>query len=262
MMERGCARDSLDSYRCGSALGVRIPRPPPINSERRATLRQSRRGRLQSGRGTTLETRCASSPCGCTRPGKPPCSARQAVLSSVRFHFGRSLEEAMNRLIIRLLTTVGAALLCSGIVLPGAVGAQTSKAHVGTWALISSDTVRPDGSRVPTFGGKATGVLIFGGDGRFIYLFSRAELPKFASNNRTTGTPDENAAVVKGSISTYGTYSVDGKTFKIKVENSTFPNWTGAEQTRTITVAGDEMKWSNPAGSGGGVVELVLKRVK
>jgi len=168
----------------------------------------------------------------------------------------------MNRLITRTLTTIGAALLCFSVVLPSPVGAQTSKAHVGTWTLISSDTVRPDGSRVPTFGGKATGMLIFGSNGRFIYLFSRAELPKFASDNRTTGTPDENAAVVKGSIATYGTYSVEGKIFKVKIEHSTFPNWTGAEQTRTITVTGDEMKWSNPAGSGGGVVELVLKRVK
>ena len=67
---------------------------------------------------------------------------------------------------------------------------------------------------------------------------------------------------MKGSIATYGTYSVADKTFTLKIEASTFPNWNGAEQTRTITVTGDEMKWSNPAGSGGGVVELVLKRVK
>ena len=168
----------------------------------------------------------------------------------------------MNRLMISWLTMATSALLCLGIALPGAVVAQTAKEHVGTWALVSSDTVRPDGSRAPTFGGKATGILIFGSDGRFIYLFSRAELPKFASNNRTTGTPEENTAVVKGSIATYGTYSVAGKTFTLKIEHSTFPNWIGAEQPRTITVTGDEMKWSNPAGSGGGVVELVLKRVK
>ena len=166
----------------------------------------------------------------------------------------------MNRLSTLTMATV--ASLCLGIALPGAVVAQTAKEYVGTWALVSSDTVRPDGSRVPTFGGKATGTLIFGGDGRFFYLFSRAELPKFASNNRNTGTPEENAAVVKGSIATYGTYSVADKVFTIKIEHSTFPNWIGAEQTRTITTTGDEMKWSNPAGSGGGVVELMLRRVK
>ena len=166
----------------------------------------------------------------------------------------------MNRRTALALSTM--ALLCLGVTLPGAGVAQTEKDLVGNWMLVSADTVRSDGSRVPTFGGKATGTLIFGNDGRFIYLFSRAELPKFASNNRNTGTPEENVAVVKGSIATYGTYSVADKTFTFKIEHSTFPNWIGAEQPRTITVTGDEMKWSNPAGSGGGVVELMLKRVK
>ena len=90
-------------------------------------------------------------------------------------------------------------LLCLEVVTFSPALAQTAKEHVGTWALVSSDTVRPDGSRAPTFGGKATGMLTFGSDGRFFYLFSRADLPKFASNNRATGTADENAAVVKGS---------------------------------------------------------------
>ena len=79
----------------------------------------------------------------------------------------------MNRLMI---STVATAVLL-GIGFPGAVLAQASKEHVGTWALVSTDTVHPDGRRVPTFGGKATGILIFGSDGRFIYLFSREELP-------------------------------------------------------------------------------------
>src|SRR5262245_39654679 len=162
------------------------------------------------------------------------------------------------RYTVVLSILAGAAL----VVIPGAVVAQTAKEHVGTWSLVTNDTVRPDGSRAPTFGGKATGMLIFGNDGRFIYLFGREELPKFASNNRTMGTPEENAAVVKGSIATYGTYSVADKTFTLKIEHSTFPNWNGAEQTRTITVSGDELKWNNPAGSGGGVTELVFKRMK
>ena len=122
--------------------------------------------------------------------------------------------------------------------------------------------MRPDGSKVPTFGGKATGTLIFSGDGRFSYLFSRADLPKFASNNRNTGTPAENAAVVQGSTSTFGTYSLADKTLTIKVEHSTFPNWIGTDQQRTITTTGDEMKWTNLAGSGGGVVELILRRAQ
>jgi len=120
--------------------------------------------------------------------------------------------------------------------------------------------MRSDGSRIPTFGDTPKGLIVFTSDGHFIYLYSRGDLPKFVSNNRTTGTPEENRAVVQGSIATFGTYSVAGTDLLIKVEHSTFPNWIGADQKRTIAVTGDQLKWTNAAGSGGGVVELVLKR--
>jgi hypothetical protein len=151
-------------------------------------------------------------------------------------------------------------VLCLGVAAPSAAVAQPAKDLVGTWTLISSDTVRPDGSKIPTFGDDPKGIIIFTSDGRFIYLLSRGDLPKFISNNRNTGSPEENKAVVQGSIATFGTYSVAGTDLMIKVENSTFPNWIGADQKRTIAITGDQLKWTNAAGSGGGVVELVLKR--
>jgi hypothetical protein len=155
------------------------------------------------------------------------------------------------------------AMLCLGVALPGAGVAQTAKDLVGTWTLVSAETVRLDGSSGPTFGADPKGLLILTSDGRFLYLFSRSDLPKFASDSRATGTPEENKAVVQGSISTYGTYSVTDKSLAIKVENSTFPNWLGNDQKRTITMmTGDELKWTNPAASAGGVAELVFRRAR
>ena len=167
----------------------------------------------------------------------------------------------MKRVCKLTLGTLGL-LLLGVVLLAGAVCAQTAKDLAGTWTLVSADTMRPDGSRVPTFGASPKGLLVFTDNGRFIYLLSRADLPKFASNNRTTGTPEENTAVVQGSNSTFGTYALADKTLTIKVEHSTFPNWIGTDQQRTITITGDEMKWTNLAGSGSGVVELVLKRAQ
>jgi hypothetical protein len=49
----------------------------------------------------------------------------------------------------------------------------------------------------------------------------------------------------------------------LKVEYSTFPNWMGTDQKRTITaLSKEELKWSNPSASAGGVAELVFKRAK
>jgi lipocalin-like protein len=75
-------------------------------------------------------------------------------------------------------------VLCLGVAAPSTAVAQTAKDLVGAWMLISSDTVRPDGIKIPTFGDDPKGIIIFTSDGRFIYLLSRSDLPKFASNNR------------------------------------------------------------------------------
>jgi hypothetical protein len=155
-----------------------------------------------------------------------------------------------------LLTTVTLA----SFTLPSIAAAQSAKDIVGTWMLIAAETTMPDGKKTPSFGTKPTGMLVFTEDGRFIYLYTRSDLPKVASSSRATTTPQEGAEISQGSIATYGTYTFADKTLKVKVDHSTFANWNGAEQTRTIVISGDEMKWSNPAGSAGGVAELVLKR--
>jgi Lipocalin-like domain len=155
-----------------------------------------------------------------------------------------------------------AALLCLGFTV-SATDAQTTGGLIGTWTLVSSDTVNPNGSRAPTLGVNPTGRLVFTRDGRFIWLFLSTDLPKFTSNSRATGTPEENGAIVRGSISVFGTYALAGKDLVFKIEQSTFPNWTGTEQKRTITlVSGAELKWTNPVGSTGGIAELVFKRAK
>ncbi len=157
---------------------------------------------------------------------------------------------------IALLTT----MTLASLTLPSIAAAQSAKDIVGTWTLIAAENTAPDGKKTPGFGTKPTGMLVFTKDGHFIYLYTRGDLPKVASNSRATTTPQEGAEISQGSIATYGTYTVTDTTLKVKVDHSTFPNWNGAEQTRTIVITGDEMKWSNPAGSAGGVAELVLKR--
>lgn len=76
-----------------------------------------------------------------------------------------------------------------------------------------------------TFGPNPNGMAIFTEDGHFMIINTRADLPKFGSNNRMQGASDENKAVVQGSIGLFGTYSVDGKVIKLKIADSTFVTW-------------------------------------
>lgn len=146
----------------------------------------------------------------------------------------------------RLVTSMVAV---SAIALYGAsttAHAQTARDLVGNWTLVSSVAQQGD-ARVDTYGPRPSGRLLFDSDGRYALIYI-GDVPKFASDNRASGTPEENRAVVQGSIAHYGTYSVDeaGKALVLRIESSTFPNWDGAEQRRPFTVSGDELTYTSP----------------
>ena len=53
-----------------------------------------------------------------------------------------------------------------------------------------SITLEKDGKKTDLFGPNPQGRLIRDADGRVAYMVTRADLPKFASNNRAAGTPE------------------------------------------------------------------------
>lgn len=134
----------------------------------------------------------------------------------------------------------------------------------GAWMYVSVDTVRSDGSRAPMYGLNPRGLVIFDGHGHYALVNSRADLPKYVSNDRMKGSADEYRAVAQGSIAHFGRYVVNeaDRTITFHIETSTFPNWNGVEQRRPFVLSGDELRWTTPAASGGGSGEIVLKRVR
>jgi hypothetical protein len=105
-------------------------------------------------------------------------------------------------------------------------------------------------------------LAIFDANGRFAIINVNPETPKFASNNRAQGTPDENKAAVLGGIALYGAYTVADKVITFKVEGSTYPYWTGTEQKRNLTAfTAEQLTWTLAA-SVGGTAEVTWKRVK
>ena len=135
---------------------------------------------------------------------------------------------------------------------------------VGTWKYVSVDLVRPDGTRQPLFGPNPQGLATFDDTGHYLLMTSRSGQPRFAASSRDQGTPEENKAVVQGSIAHFGHYTVNEaeRTITFHIENSTFPNWNGTDQKRPFTVSGDTLKWVTPASTGGGSAEVVLERAR
>ena len=93
-----------------------------------------------------------------------------------------------------------------------------------------------------------------------------SDVPKIASNNRMTATPEEYAGIMRRSLSVFGTWTVDeaNKTVTYHIVSSSFPNWEGEAQTRTIDkLTDDEFVNTNPNVAGGrGSASNLYRRVR
>jgi Lipocalin-like domain len=135
----------------------------------------------------------------------------------------------------------------------------------GTWTVVSSSNVAPDGSKRQIFGANPKGVLVLDASGRYAQIIVRPDRPKFKANNRLDGTPEENKAAILGTTATFGTWSVDeaSKSLVRHIEGSLFPNQEGTDaKTSIVSLTGDELKTSNPSAGSGGTTDTAYRRVK
>lgn len=72
-------------------------------------------------------------------------------------------------------------------------------------------TLDERGKKTQPFGLVPKGMGIFAVARQSIVIFS-AEMPTFASNNRMTGTAEENLPAVQGSLAFFGPYTFDDTT--------------------------------------------------
>jgi Lipocalin-like domain len=175
---------------------------------------------------------------------------------------GRNMMDQRNMLSLAVITALGQSLLPAN-----AIAQQKSfkEQLIGTWTIVQCEVVQADGTKGPLLkGSNLAGQSIFTDNGHFSFQVE-AEIPKFASNDNMKTTPEENKAVVEGSIAYYGTYTASDatKTIALHIERSNFPNLNGTDGKRIVTaISSDEMKWINPGRFGGGIINCNNKRAK
>ena len=158
------------------------------------------------------------------------------------------------------------ALLSLGMAFSGAAFAQQKSLKeqlVGSWIVVSVDNTAPDGKKSQTFGPNPKGMLIFGTNGHYSQTIVDPGVPKFKINNRLKGTPEENAAAVHGTTTSFGTWTVDeaSKTITVRNVGGMFPNQAGTDSPRTVTsITADELKLSTPVTATGLRSDNVWKR--
>lgn len=171
----------------------------------------------------------------------------------------------MTRIVKMALIAMVGAVLAIGIA--GNTPAQAASLKqqiVGTWAYVSVEIAKSDGSRVHPFGDNPNGIAVFDRNGHFAFVLTRADVPKYASNNRLTGTADENQAAVRGALAQFGTYTINqaDHSLTLHIAGASYPNIVGVDRKFIITaISKTELKWTVPAATSGGAASVVLKRV-
>ena|SRR5580704_2535825 len=140
---------------------------------------------------------------------------------------------------------------------------QATKDLIGTWSLVSVTAQAPNGPVTNAdLGPNPQGRLNFDANGNYSLMVMAGDLPKFAENDRFKGSATENEAVVKGSISHFGHYSVNGGDINFNIEYSTFPNWNKMEQQRHFAINDDKLSYYFTPPGGQSTVRLVWQHMQ
>jgi hypothetical protein len=159
-----------------------------------------------------------------------------------------------------LVSSAAPALFGFVVMLSNGALAQSAKDIVGTYTVASFWNVQGD-KRTELYGPHPKGLMRLDASGRYVVVLMRPDLPKFVSNNRTTGTAEEYKAIAMGAFVHLGTYTVADGHIIFHLENTTYPNWDGEVQKRKLTVTGDELKYE-VSSTMGGTSTVVWKRIQ
>jgi Lipocalin-like domain len=184
--------------------------------------------------------------------------AKRLVKASIRLPEKETIVNMMKS-IQAIATTF--LLRLSLAALPMDASAMASESQLlslqGTWVMTSAYEILADGTRTTNYGEHPNGLLMVDKDGRYSLQIFRPTRPKFASGDKTRGTPEEYREAVLGSSTHTGHVVLDPVKDKLtfKIDAASYPNWEGAQQVRDFTFKDGILTYSVPAtASGNGTV--------
>jgi hypothetical protein len=164
------------------------------------------------------------------------------------------------------MTRLGGKALLALVVLGAPVRAdvRSDGELAGTWSLRSVRNTGPDGTVREPYGPDPVGRLTLDDQGRYSVQIFRRERPRFTSNDKDRGTAEENQALVSGTNSHFGRYSVQGGAISFQIEHASFPNWQGSVQRREFSLSADTLRYRVRSTTSGGseVAEVAWIRMR
>lgn len=125
---------------------------------------------------------------------------------------------------------------------------MSQQQFLGTWKLVSAEFLRPDGTAIEYLGENPMGMLIYTLDGHMSVHLVRRDRPRFATDDRMGGTPEQIRAAFIGYQGYFGTFTVNEAEGSIThhIEAGSFPNWVGADQKRFYERTGKRLTLRTP----------------
>lgn len=114
-----------------------------------------------------------------------------------------------------------------------------AEALIGSWYLVSWESVGEDGSVELPMGEAPEGFLVYTPDGEVITTIGRAGRPPISAGDMLSGPADERLAAMAGFIAFSGTFQTEGGDVLHEVRMSLFPNWVGGVQRRHTSLSPD-----------------------
>jgi len=119
---------------------------------------------------------------------------------------------------------------------------------MGTWRLLSYESLHHTGEMVIPYTDKPNGRLIYTKDGDFSIHFHHPDRPKYTSMDPIDAKADECHLNFLFYCSYFGKYELleDEMAVIHHVEGASFPNWDGEDQKRFIEYDGKQLKLVTP----------------
>jgi hypothetical protein len=122
---------------------------------------------------------------------------------------------------------------------------EMSQPFVGVWRLVSIEFHLGDQITYP-WGDHPIGYLMYQQNGYMSVHLMASERQPFAGGDSLNGTSEEYADAGKTYAGYCGTYEVREDAIIHHVEVSFFPNWSGTQFIRYVTLDGDTLALSTP----------------
>lgn len=126
---------------------------------------------------------------------------------------------------------------------------------IGAWTLEGSFVEAADGTRTPTWGDDARGLIMYTADGYMTAITRRGDrtLPADAS-------ADDKADAFDSYLNYAGRWTLSGNVVTHHIEHALDPGWVGSARDRTIDHQGDRMVFSGLAGDGKSNAVIIWRR--